>query len=230
MKYRKLNISDYLIIVANLIPVYGVWFEGWSASQIFLVFCLETVIIGVFNVLKMACVTLFARDGAAGILPNKKSTLVGLFLIVFFIMHYGIFVFVQTQLFFGVSGIIDDNSIMGAYRQIPEALGKDGQLVLLIFIIYYTLYNLFNFFFSGEYKTISLLTLLFQPYGRIFIQQFVVILGSLFLSMGFDKIFILIMVVIKVFVELYLNFTMYQGKFEPIIKKMKERKDNYPKS
>ena len=58
---RKFTAGDYLLIIVNLIPLYGVWFEDWNASQIFLVYCLETVIIGIINVLKMACVTLFVR-------------------------------------------------------------------------------------------------------------------------------------------------------------------------
>jgi len=30
---KKLSRSDYFIIAANLIPVYGVLFEGWSAYR-----------------------------------------------------------------------------------------------------------------------------------------------------------------------------------------------------
>ena len=190
---RKLTAGDYLLIIVNLIPVYGVWFEGWNAAQIFLVYCLETVIIGLFTVIKLACVTLIVKprdEWNAG----KGSVMVsGLFFILFFIVHYGIFVFVQTQIFFGVSGLVNDRSILGTYRQIPKVLGHEGQLLLLIFIIYYTLQNLFDFFLSGEYKTISMMKLMFQPYARIFVQQFVVIVGSMFLTFGAHKVFILIL-------------------------------------
>lgn len=61
MVKRKLTISDFLLIVVNLILLFGVWFEGWDATQLFIVYCLETVIIGIANVLKMACVTLFVK-------------------------------------------------------------------------------------------------------------------------------------------------------------------------
>ena len=62
MKLRKLTPSDYMLILANLIPVYGVWFEGWNAAHIFLVFCLETIIIGIFNVVKMFAVAAFVKQ------------------------------------------------------------------------------------------------------------------------------------------------------------------------
>lgn len=214
MKLRKLTTSDYFLIIANLIPVYGVWFEGWNAAQIFLVFCLETVIIGLFNVVKMGCVTLFVRPTDIWSTQGGITRMGGLFFIVFFIIHYGFFVFVQTQLFFGVSGIIKDNSLLGSYRDIPRVLGAEGRLLLWIFIIYYTLHTLYSFFLSGEYKTISMSKLMFQPYGRIVIQQFVVIIGSMFLGLGLDTIFILVLVLVKMGFELFVNFNSFLDRAE----------------
>ena len=46
---KKLTRSDYFIIAANLLPIIGVWFFDWDPREIFLVYCLETIIIGVFN-------------------------------------------------------------------------------------------------------------------------------------------------------------------------------------
>jgi hypothetical protein len=45
-----------------------------------------------------------------------------------------------------------------------------------------------------------------MPYGRIFVQQFTVILGSMFLSLGAGKVFILIFVLAKLAFELLMNF------------------------
>lgn len=219
MKLRKLTLSDYFLILVNLIPVYGVWYEGWNAAQVFLVYCLETVIIGVINVIKMACVTLFVKPRDVWENKGSSTTVSGLFFIIFFIVHFGFFVFIQTQIFFGVSGIIKDSSIFSSYSKIPAVLGHDGLLLLLIFITYYTLNTLYNFFLSGEYKIISMGTLMFQPYGRIFVQQFVVIIGSMFLALGFTDIFILILVIVKIGFELFINFDTFIDKAEAKSKK-----------
>lgn len=206
MLKKKISVSDYLLIFVNLIPLYCVWFEGWNASEVFLVYCLETLIIGVVNVLKMAFVTIFVKK--ADVWQNGASTVMqsGWFFIFFFIIHYGFFVFVQTQIFFSVSGIISDRSLFGSYAKIPVLLGDNGKLMLLIFIAYYSVQTFFDFFMTGNYKTISMGRLMFEPYMRIFVQQFVVILGSLFLSFGAGKIFILIFVVAKIFFELFVNY------------------------
>ena len=151
---RKLTIPDFFLILVNLIPLYGVWFEGWDAKEIFIVYCLETVIIGIINVVKMACITIFVRkkDVWEG---NGNTMQSGWFFIFFFIIHYGFFVFVQTQIFFGVSRMIPDGSMIMNYAKIPELLGHDGKLMLLIFIAYYTVQSIFVFFSSGAYKQLA---------------------------------------------------------------------------
>lgn len=221
MLKRKLTVADYFLIFVNLIPLYGVWFEDWNASQVFLVYCLETVIIGVINVVKMACVTLFVKSKDVWENGGGTSMQSGWFFILFFIAHYGIFVFVQTQIFFGVSGIADNTSILGTYRRIPALLGDNGKLLLLIFITYYTLQNIFGFFVNGAYKAISLGRLMFEPYMRIFVQQVVVIVGSIFLSFGAGKVFILIFIVVKIFFELFVNF----GRFLDIAERKAKQKN-----
>jgi hypothetical protein len=51
-----------------------------------------------------------------------------------------------------------------------------------------------------------MMRVMFQPYGRIFIQQFTVILGSMFLIFGGGKAFILIFALAKTFFDVYVNF------------------------
>jgi len=181
---RKLTISDFLLIVVNLIPLYGVWFEGWDAKPIFLVYCLETVIIGIINVVKMACITIFVRK--KDVWENGGSTT----------MQSGWFL-----------------------------LGDNGKLMLLIFVAYYTMQNVFGFFSSGVYKTISLGRQMFEPYMRIFVQQFVVILGSMFLNFGAGKIFILVFIIVKIFFELFVNF----DRLLSIAEKRQRQKDQRDK-
>jgi Family of unknown function (DUF6498) len=223
---RKFTASDYLLIIVNLIPLYGVWFEDWNASQVFLVYCLETVIIGIVNVLKMAFVTLFVRKRDVWENGGSTSMQSGWFFIFFFIIHYGFFVFVQTQIFFNVSRLVPDGSFFMNYSKIPGLLGDNGMLMLLIFIAYYTLQNVFDFLLPGVYKTISMGRLMFEPYMRIFVQQFVVILGSIFLSFGAGKVFILVFVLAKIFFELFVNFNRMLMIAEKRERNKNERNNN----
>jgi hypothetical protein len=67
------------LLLANLFPLYGVLFLGWEVFLIILLFWLENVMIGAFNVLRMLVAA--PRDGASW---AKK-----VFLVPFFCVHYG---------------------------------------------------------------------------------------------------------------------------------------------
>lgn len=222
MLKRKFTRGDWLLIIANLLPLYGVWFEGWDPKQMFLVYCLETIIIGGYNVVKMIIVTL---DRKRDVWENhgSKTMITGWFFILFFIVHYGFFVFVQTGIFASVSGLNADSDFgpLTFLSKIFSYLSLDAKIVLYIFITMYGFRMLFDFILSGKYRTTSLGLLMFQPYIRIFIQQFVVILGSMFLAFGAGKIFMLIFVVIKIYAEVFINFDAYLEKGE----KMQKLKD-----
>ena len=197
------------MIAVNLIPLWGVWFMGWDAKQIFLVYCLETIIIGCYNLLQMWLITLFKKKDEW---TNGTSTkfVSGYFFILFFLIHYGIFVIVQMGIFIAVSGIPGLQwGPLGAIEfvgHLQKYLSGYAEWLLAFFTIAYGIGILKDFVMSGDYKTISLSQQMFAPYGRIFIQQFVVILGSFFILFGGGKIFILIFVLVKIYVECFVNF------------------------
>ena len=203
---RKLKKGDYFLILINLVPLFGVWFKGWDPKQMFLIYCLETVIIGLYNIIKMAIVTLYKKRDVWE--NNGSSTMVrGWFFILFFILHYGLFVFVQMNIFGGVTGLSDKtgNGMFSFVFHAADLLTDDSKLVLYGFIVFYGVQMMIDFIASGVYKKTSMGLLMFQPYMRIFIQQFVVILGSMFLQFGAGKIFMLIFVAFKIYFEIFIN-------------------------
>ena len=70
-----------------------------------------------------------------------------------------------------------------------------------------------------------MMILMFQPYGRIFIQQFTVLLGSIFLSLGGGKIFIMIFAFIKIIFEIFIN---YESLLKKGIEDVKKEPKNDP--
>jgi predicted permease len=76
---EKDTFSLAALIGANLIPFAGVFFFGWDVSFIVLLYWLENLIVGFYNILKMATVKTTA----------KAAMLHKLFVIPFFCIHYG---------------------------------------------------------------------------------------------------------------------------------------------
>ena len=132
------------------------------------------------------------------------------FFMLFFLVHYGLFVAIQMGMFFAVSGIGDQYGItfFNFFSKWPSMLTNEAYIMLGVFIVSYGFRLTTDFILTGDYKTSSLGYLMFQPYGRIFIQQVTVILGSMFLSFGAGKIFILIFALIKIFFEVFIDFDL----------------------
>jgi hypothetical protein len=206
MLKRKLSRGDIFIILSNLIPVYGVWFLGWSAVDVFIVYALETLLIGGITVLKMLVTTLFKKKD---VWYNKgsSSNVSGLFFIFFFIIHFGLFAAVQTAIFSGSAKINPPGSgMLHFFFHFYEYINGDIAIMLAGFGVSYLAWNFIPFLLRQEYKTTPMMLLMFQPYGRIFIQQFTVILGSMFLTFGFGKGFILVFALAKILFEVMANF------------------------
>src|SRR5690349_14467835 len=70
-----------VLIAANLVPLAGVLFFGWSVFATLLLFWVENVIVGGFNVLRM----LWAQP------DNPLAWVAKAGMIPFFIFHYGMF-------------------------------------------------------------------------------------------------------------------------------------------
>ncbi len=169
---KKLRRDDWLIIVSNLIPVAGVWFLGWSAVDAFIVYALETLIIGILTVLKLIIATIF-RGKDTWHTSGQSSKVSGLFFIIFFILHFGIFAAVQTSIFAGVAGIIPPGrGMMYFFFNWWEYITGDINQMLAGFVISYFLRDFLPFILKKEYSSVSMMLIMFQPYGRVVIQQF----------------------------------------------------------
>ncbi|MDH3829901.1 MAG: DUF6498-containing protein, partial [Desulfobacterales bacterium] len=76
---QKPSLSIQALTVANLVPLVGVVYLGWDAAAIVLLYWIENLIIGLFNVLRMILVKVES--------PSKQFQ--KLFMIPFFCVHFG---------------------------------------------------------------------------------------------------------------------------------------------
>lgn len=208
-KIRPLQRSDIFPIVANILPVLGVAFWGWSPVEAFVVYALETLIVGILTVLKMLVLTFYGVTQESQYESSIKP-MAGIFFILFFIVHYGMFAAIQTSLFAAVSRIQPHGAgLLYFFFNWYKFLNSDVAYMLIAFVMSYAANNFVPFIASGEYKNGSLLKLMFQPYGRIFVQQLTVIVGSMFLTFHLGLGFMIVFVAVKLYFDLFLNFEGY---------------------
>ena len=223
MLKHSLTTSDIFLIIINLVPLYGVWFLNWDAPQMFLIYCMESVIIGFFQVIKLLLLTFFKKYDIWNEDAPGASQQPGLLFVIFFIIHYGFFLLIQLGIFLSVASISktvgEDVGVFKFIFHFTDYLQQGSLITLLLFTGAYAILTVKDFIITGQYKTASMGLVMFQPYMRIVVQQFVVIVGSLFLSFGASKIFMLVFVLVKIFFEIVLP---YSKVFDAQLQKTKQ--------
>ncbi len=200
-----------MLIAVNCIPLWGVFFAGWNAKEVFLVYSLETIMIGIFTLLKMFIITQIRKEDEF----NKGSKPVsGYFFMLFFFFHYGFFVGIQLFIFLEAAKIQPDITVWNFVTGFWNYLSDNGKGLLISFFLSYTFLFIKEFLFKQQYKRQTLGYTMFQPYPRIFVQQFTVILGTFFLTIGAGKGIVVVFVLAKIFFEVWIDFDSILKKNE----------------
>ena len=198
-----LNSSSIALIIWNIIPFAGVIFFHWQPVTIFVSYALETVVIGVFNVIKLIIVY------RAGLPPaSDESGVRGPGIIPFFIFHYYFFVFVQLSLFFGTANIARDSfNPLSVFKSVFTFAGSGnaGIILLATYVANCSYQLIVDFIRPRIYERKTMMQQMFEPYGRIFIQQFVVILGSFVYMLIGGIPFLVIFTTVKIWFDLLFN-------------------------
>ncbi len=184
----KLDKASIPIILWNLFPVMGVVFLGWEPESVFVCYALETIIVGLFNVFRMLVIHYY------GTRDIKLHDPAGLWLIPFFLVHFYGFVLIQLVIFF-------DNDL---FQTLGSIINKRSYLTALgAFLLNNTVDFTRGFILNGIYNKRTMRQQMFEPYPRVFVQQFVVLFGGfLFNITGNGYPVLIVFVGIKIYVDL----------------------------
>lgn len=197
--HRPIMLSLAALLLVNLLPVFGVLFFGWSVFDVMVLFWLENVVIGLFNILRMGTRMLLMREWA------------GLLLIPFFAFHYGafcaghgLFVFAMFGESAKLAAIQPDMSPLGVFRMVTALIGNQpGFLWATIGLVAsHGTSFVVNFLGRGEYRTINAGDLLYAPYARIVVLHVTIILGAMAVaSLGQPIYALVILIAIKTAID-----------------------------
>jgi hypothetical protein len=148
------------LVAANLLPLAGVLWFGWSMWTILAIYWAENGIVGFYNVLKMAALP---GIGKLGTIP-------------FFVIHYGMFwlvhgIFVLSLPTFVAFEPTVDRPVVGV------EIGNVAFAALALFVSHGLSYG-FNFIRGGEYRRTTAAELMFAPYRRVVILHLTILFGA----------------------------------------------------
>ena len=194
------------LVAANVVPLVGVVWFGWSLKALLVAYWLESGVIGLLNVPKI--LTAVGRgDGGSSITATINGRQVDLSppanprdglsvyasnvpIAGFFLVHYGLFwvvhgVFVWTFDAFAVGGVGDVPFVTVALAGGVTLFSHGGSFVV-------------NFVGRAEYRSVSPGTQMSEPYRRVVVLHLTIILGAFLVgASGAPVAALVVMVVVK---------------------------------
>ena len=191
---------------------------------IVMVYFLETIIIGFIHAYKMQFVGKYSRaqKHVEDQNPNFKTG--------FFMVHYSFFVAVQSIFVFAIFSMSDHNikepfNLIANFKYVLTLKGIGYALGVTFVMLAVQTY--FSFIKTKIYNLYTVDRLFIQPYLRIFIQQFTVILAMFFMVFFPDGIMAaVLLILIRLFVDLvgvYINSS--EGNLRKLSRRLARNSD-----
>lgn len=194
----KPDIPGIGLLLINLIPLFFFLAGTLQAVEAFVLYLTETFSVGLFNVLRMSITVVLMRGQNKGEALAGEKGQAGFGLVLFFIAHFGLFMTGQAAIFMNAAGLSKNLSPLSVFPDVWQTLGPAGQILFWINLGILFIYGLIQFFRDREYETKSLNRMMFEPYIRIFIQQFTVILGAMLVSFRLHGTFMVLFMLAKI--------------------------------
>jgi hypothetical protein len=200
------NIPLVALVVANLIPLWGVVFWGWDAFNIVLLYWSENIVVGFYNILKMA----FAK------VSHPAEHLGKLFMIPFFSVHYGGFCAVHgsfvLMLFKEDSSFMNNTTwpcffvflqmLLNVIKNAFSIMSLEMRYAMVALFLSHGISFVYNYLMKGEYARVELNKLMGSPYARIVVMHMAIIFGAfLTAALGSPVGILIILVALKTYLD-----------------------------
>jgi len=222
-------VSAILLVAVNLIPLVGVAFWGWSLMLVLVLYWLESGIVGVINVFKIARAQ-GGQDAPPVTVDGNRITvrLSGIGgamargpLMAFFVLHYGMFwavhgVFVfLLPLFAGLStGSADPSATSPGLGPMDFGpLPIDGLLLSFGLLAASHVVSFFtNYVGRGEYLRATPQGQMMSVYGRVFVLHVTIIAGAFVVGLfGTPFAALALLVGLKTAIDLFLHLREHRA-------------------
>ncbi|MDT0556124.1 DUF6498-containing protein [Patiriisocius hiemis] len=221
---------NYLIWVNAAFLIVLLLLDKADALTIVFAYFLETIIIGILHVIKLWLCVKYGKSDSS----ENQNGVSGYGIIPFFMIHYGMFVAIQSIFAFSFfdSKIPEIKSGFNLIENYSYLLSQEGiQIIVASLFITNLSYFYNNFLIHKKYQDYKPSSLLFKPYGRIFIQQFVVILaGFFFVLTAADMAAAILLIGFRLIIDLSIVSIRKDSKpFESFVKKHSNSYEHYLK-
>jgi len=220
LRQEKDPLSLAALVGANVIPFIGIFFFAWDVKFIVLLYWIENLIAGLYNILKIAFLKM----------ERPKDNLGKLFVIPFFCVHYGGFCAVHgffimhffefgsgSQAFNGGNHWWGPLIFIQLLYSVIAGIWASKPPEMIWAVIGLTISHgvsfVENYILGREYRTSSMKILMHQPYQRIIVMHIAILAGGfLIMVLNSPLSLLIILVLMKILVDLYLHKKSHREK------------------
>ena len=193
------------MLIANLIPLVGVYLWDWNITDLVMLYWLENAVVGLYAILSMLVASPAGQSWWLGLAAK-------LFMVPFFVVHYGMFwvvhgiflsgFFGQGGAFTPAAGSVGSSLFSPLITQVTTRTDLFAWPLLLM-VVSHGVSFLTNFIGKGEFRAVSAPQMMMRPYGRVVVLHVSIVLGGfLALSVGPSMGVLILFVSIKIVVDI----------------------------
>jgi hypothetical protein len=206
--------SAWVLVLANLIPIWGVLFDQWSTFSVVFLFWIENVIIGIFNVAKMLTYGFLGTPShpsddikIPGRVITRGLMMLGMtFMSAFFTFHYGMFCFVHGIFVMALLGGKMGHGMPNPFLHALHELNGELRYAILAMVLSHGFSFFANFLKAEEYKQVEATQLMGAPYGRIVVLHMAILFGAFIsLALGSGAGILLLLIAGKIILDVKLH-------------------------
>ena len=201
---RRRQLSVLLLVLVNLLPLAGVLYFDWDVGALVVLYWSENLIIGAYNLLKMASV--------AGVMATFPG--------IFFLIHYGGFCAVHgffiLSMLMGGATMGDDPSwplflvfvqlLLDVIEQVLAQAPREWIIAFIALAISHGYSFVSNFILGGERDRTTVGELMAAPYKRVVVLHVAIIAGGFAIAALGQPLFLLLaLIAMKIALDLYLH-------------------------
>ena len=219
---QKPSLSIAALMVANLVPLIGVVFLGWDAAAIVLLYWLENLIVGFFNILRMLLVST----------ESRSKQFQKLFMIPFFCVHFGGFCAVHGFFLLAFFKIGSPDNVMapsgawmgpfiflqllyGVVMQLWHGRPPGLEWPALGLFVSHGISFIKNFINGKQYLSLKMKDIMSRPYKRIMLMHVAIIIGGLLvMKLGSPVALLCVLILLKIGLDIWLHVKSYRSASE----------------